>query len=161
MRSQSITASDAAEAAPRFWLKVARTDGCWVWSGAKNGAGYGMIGLKRPERSVLAHRLAWVLENGEIPAGMFVCHRCDNAACVRAAHLFLGTNADNMRDRDIKNRVAHGERHWRAKLSESDVKMIRMARQNGAKLRDLALRYGVSQSRICGLAHGVGWSRLK
>ena len=77
------------------------TPGCWEWSGAKVQQGYGLI--KRKDGAQLrAHRVAYELAYGEIPAGMFVCHRCDNPRCIRPSHLFLGNHDENMADMVIK-----------------------------------------------------------
>lgn len=91
----------------RLWLKVRKGDGCWTFTGARNGYGYGVlietVDGQRHER--LAHRVAWSEANGPIPAGMVICHHCDNPPCVRPDHLFLGTHADNMADMIAKGRA--------------------------------------------------------
>ncbi len=90
----------------RFWTKVAKGDNCWLWMQGKS-AGYGRFNLWRgPSHSVLAHRYAWELTYGPIPDDLPVLHRCDNPPCVRPDHLFLGTQADNLRDMHTKNRQA-------------------------------------------------------
>jgi hypothetical protein len=94
----------------RFRQKV-RTDGpggCHVWTGARNIWGYGR--LKCDGVMLSAHRVAWELANGLIPDGQSVLHRCDVRRCVNPAHLFLGTQEDNMRDMFAKGRQAKGHR---------------------------------------------------
>jgi len=86
-----------------FWSKVQKSDGCWTWAGATWGRGYGAF--KHEGRQVYAHRFAWEMAKGPIPAGLFVCHHCDNPLCVRPDHLFLGTHTDNMRDASRKGRL--------------------------------------------------------
>jgi hypothetical protein len=87
-----------------FWARVVKTgDGCWQWTGVTNEWGYGRL---VPPHNVLAHRFSWTLHFGAIPEGMLVCHTCDNPSCARPGHLFLGTVADNNRDRDAKGRAA-------------------------------------------------------
>ena len=93
--------------AQRFWRFYDRSGDCWLWTGSITPGGYGKFGLHTPEgiRSIGAHRLAWVLANGElIPEGMNVCHRCDIRHCGNPTHLFLGTQKDNIRDMFTKGR---------------------------------------------------------
>jgi len=86
----------------RFWAKVDRSGDCWVWIGTRWPTGYGQ--MRGDGRQLMAHRVAWQIVKGPIPEGLFVCHKCDNPPCVRPDHLFLGTAADNTRDRDVKGR---------------------------------------------------------
>lgn len=86
----------------RFWAKVEKTDGCWLWTAALSTTGYGRIGVGK--KMAYTHRLSWEMHNGPIPPGMHICHHCDNPKCVRPDHLFLGTRTDNMRDMWRKGR---------------------------------------------------------
>lgn len=93
---------------------IKQPDGCWLWAGSVNPQGYGM--LMNPERghgqaravgerrTLLAHRWAWTLKHGEIPAGLYICHHCDVPQCVNPAHLFAGTARDNVQDALVKGR---------------------------------------------------------
>lgn len=93
----------------RFWEKVDKGDGCWLWT-AGTVRGYGMFGVHR--KPIAAHRLSWIIAFGDIPDGILVCHKCDVRGCVRPDHLFLGTIADNIADCVAKGRNAKGDKHW-------------------------------------------------
>lgn len=86
----------------RFWGKVEKTDGCWLWKGYRTPKGYGVF--KMNGKNQQAHRAAWMLTHGPIPTGLDVLHECDNPPCVRPDTLFLGTNTDNQRDSVAKGR---------------------------------------------------------
>lgn len=95
----------------RFWAKVKKGSGCWIWTGARTTSGYGFFNLPRnglPKRVVKAHRYAWTLAQGAIPDGMFVCHSCDVPLCCNPEHLWLGTHDENMRDMVRKGRTRGG-----------------------------------------------------
>jgi hypothetical protein len=84
--------------------------GCWLWTGgAKGRKGMQYGSFYHQGKNHAAHRMAWTLYKGEIPAGMFVCHKCDVTECVNPAHLFLGTPKDNAHDMSIKGR-SRGQR---------------------------------------------------
>lgn len=88
----------------RFWLQVNfRREGCWPWIGGRDRDGYGRLWAWGEK--VMAHRLAWRLSTGPIPEGLCVLHRCDHPPCVRPDHLFLGTQRENLEDRDLKGRA--------------------------------------------------------
>lgn len=140
----------------RFFARFKMADGCWEWLASKNPKGYGKCRLG--DKNYLAHRLSFSFFNGPIPEGDFVLHRCDNPSCVNPAHLFLGTAKDNSNDRDAKGRVAHGEAHVCAKLTEHDVADIR-SKRGIVKQAELAAKYGVSLTVISFIMTGRTWRR--
>ena len=91
----------------RLMSRVDGTEDCWMWRGAVDGHGYGVL-VWHGHRRHRAHRAMWEVTFGRIPEGFFVCHHCDTPACVRPDHLFLGTQADNMRDMCAKGRHGKG-----------------------------------------------------
>lgn len=126
-----------------------RPHGCWEWTAARNELGYG-ITCKGS-----AHRRSWRMFNRSvIPAGMYVLHRCDNRACVRPSHLYLGTQADNMRDMVHRGRShspkprTRGELNHRSKLTDAQREEIRSQYVNGATRDALAAQYGVCNGTI-------------
>ena len=139
----------------RFWRKVARSGpaDCWEWQAALCTGGYGSAWNGR---SVLAHRMAYELHNGPIPGGLVVRHRCDNPRCVNPAHLELGTQADNVRDRVRRgrSRYLHGEQNHQAILTASQVEEIRQSPMTG---KALAAAYGVSPMTISNIRTGKSW----
>lgn len=90
----------------RFWAKVDKSggpDACWLWTAGRSDWGYGHFRVG--SKNLQAHRFAWELTRGPIPAGLLVLHRCDNPPCCNSAHHFLGTHADNMADAKAKGRL--------------------------------------------------------
>jgi len=92
----------------KFWEKVnIRNNGCWEWLAQKDKDGYGtfMLSSNKGQKRTRAHRYSWVLHFGDVPKEKFVLHKCDNPPCVNIAHLFLGTQADNLADARAKGRI--------------------------------------------------------
>jgi len=148
----------------RFWSYVERRgpDECWPWKGGFFSTGYGQF--RAGVRKVRAHRTALQLERGELAPGMIACHRCDNKPCCNPPHLFAGTHADNAHDRDAKGRARLGRRislpgalNPSAKLTEPDVRQIRMLAGQGLFQREIATRFGISQSQVGNIVRGASW----
>ena len=146
----------------RFWPRVQKTATCWLWLGTCANKGYGQIRFQN--RMTLTHRIAWELHYGPIPAGLFVCHHCDNPPCCNPAHLFLGTNHDNLMDSSRKGRHKNpsflGSSNPYSKLKESDIVTIRLLQQNGLPQRSLAKQYNVSEALISRIIHRTIWSHV-
>lgn len=142
----------------RFLSMVAfpsAANGCLMWAGTRHGKGYGHF---RKGTGVLkAHRASYELFCGPIPDGLLVLHRCDNPTCVNPDHLFLGTNDDNMADRQAKTRQARGERAGRARLKEAAVRDIR---SSPASTKELAQKYSVAPETIKGVRSGRTWRHI-
>lgn len=126
----------------RFFAKVKKTDGCWEWTASKNKRGYGQIAFQR--RPHLAHRISFKIHKGD-PGRLHVCHTCDNPGCVNPEHLFLGTDADNIKDMVMKDRHS-------GRLTSSDVKSIR---ESGETLVALAEKYGVAVTTVSAARSGA------
>lgn len=139
---------------------------CYEWLGDRRQLGYGEITrkckTKRTRRA--AHIVAFEAAYGAIPEGLKVCHSCDNPGCVRLEHLFLGTQADNIRDCIAKQRFKFleprsGERHGMAKVSDSDAEIIRREYRKGVpyypgNARELAARFGIGTVQVYAIANG-------
>jgi hypothetical protein len=158
----------------RFWSKVrVDADGCWRWTAAADAFGYGAFGVGTKaagtRRMVKAHRYAFELTHGPIPAGHVIRHACDVPACVNPAHLVRGTQADNVRDMHERGRQAMGEARARrgescgtAKLSESQVAEIRAKYAAGGRSqRSLAAEYGVHQTQISHVVTRKQWVHME
>lgn len=143
----------------RFWEKVDKTGDCWLWTAGTTIYGYGVIGVG-PHKVGHAHRISYEWAYGRIPNGLHVCHRCDVPACVRPAHLFLGTAQDNLADMARKGRSAHGSKNPNARLTEAGVAEIRRRYAAGGVLqRELADEFGVSRSTVTTICQGKRWTR--
>lgn len=149
----------------RFWPRVRKGAGCWLWLGGVDSDGYGQIAVKAADghrTSARAHRIAWELTHGPVPAGLCVLHRCDNPPCVRPDHLFLGTPTDNNHDMLAKGRERPpvGVEHGMARLTEEQAREIRRRVAAGESRRAVAALMGVHYSHACSVARGARWKHL-
>jgi hypothetical protein len=147
--------------ADRLNAKLVRRDnGCLDWTGSTTGSvGHGHIarGGGHHNGNEATHRVAWMLEYGRIPEDKFVLHRCDSPACAEPTHLYLGDDADKVREMDSKGRrvTAHGETHSQTKLSDYYVAQLR-ADAPYVSYATLAAHYGISATHARNLALGIG-----
>lgn len=132
--------------------------GCWLWVGAVS-AGYGTIwdGVRNEK----AHRISYCLHKGPIPDGLYVCHKCDNRACINPDHLFLGSAADNNRDCMAKKRFraphTRGSRHGHSKLTETDVEFIL---NSPSPAKHLAQKFNVHVRVVFHIRAGKRWTHV-
>lgn len=151
----------------RFWQKVDKSggdDACWLWIAGKNDHGYGTfrIGSRRDgsRKTIGAHKVSWEIANGEVPNSLHVLHECDNPVCVNPAHLFLGTNLDNIKDKVSKGRGHHpvGESNGRAILLLDQVREIRETyAKGGISYARLARIYGCTKTNIANIVSRKIW----
>ncbi len=143
----------------RFYAKITtgNPDECWPWTAALNDAGYGAFGVG-PGASItrLAHRVAYLLHHGTDPFDRGVCHTCDNPPCCNPAHLFLGTQADNMQDAKRKGRTKYRGGYNR-KLTPEDVRVIRLRSAAGESLVSLAREFGITHCATWKVATRRTW----
>lgn len=181
------------ETVRRFWNRVNKRGPvprhapglgrCWVWDRGCTAGGYGRLHVNGEE--VYAHRLSWTMAYGAIPADKpCVCHHCDNPACVRPSHLWVGTKGDNLRDMAAKGRSGatvhperypkgdqhpsrlhpetrlRGESNGNSRLSEADVREIRKRSNMGEIQGSIAAAVGVHQRTIGRIVRGETWKHV-
>lgn len=142
--------------------------GCIEYQGWKSNGGYGVVrvsGTKGGKRKAsMAHRVVFAAIVGPIPTDKNVLHKCDNPSCVNVAHLFLGTQLENVRDCAAKGRRRYsgrkGEENHKAKLTESAVLDIRASLKNGVTQNALAAKYAVTQELISRVKLRKAWKHI-
>ena len=152
----------------RFMVKVNKDPcGCWLWAAAQHKSStqkylvYGAFGYQGKKQT--AHRVSWMLHNGPIPNGLYVCHSCDTPLCVNPEHLWLGTHKDNMKDAANKKRTVcnfkplKGTKHPNARLTEKDALEIK---HSPLKNVELAKLFKVSTSTISEIKSGRKWGHI-
>jgi hypothetical protein len=148
----------------RFLTKVIKCEnGCWEWTFYKDKDGYGIYKQRR------AHRVAYELWKGKIPVGQLVRHKCDNPPCVNPEHLEIGTQSDNMRDMVERGRhraktcsqsIPRGEKHANSKLTEDDVREIRILRGFGFTFKELGNMYGICRQLATDIVYMKRWKHV-
>lgn len=152
----------------RVLNKLIRSDGdedrCWLFSGAKNNMGYGVIRDSVGRKNKLAHRVMWEYTTGSLNDRMRVLHKCDTPACCNPSHLFLGTAKDNTQDMMKKGRgtLKPGEQHPGSSLTENDVKGMRERYATGTcSYSELSREYGVSQMTAWCAVNRKTWKHVE
>jgi HNH endonuclease len=173
-----VTTSEA-----RFWSKVERRRGCWIWKARVDRGGYGIFSLSR-RRLVRAHRQAWLMLRGRLPPSGCLLHRCGDRRCVNPAHLYVGSAHDShimRRPSGTSSRPGHaqarprGRRHWThrqpgkvrrgersnlSKLRAAQVLRIRALHAQGVSVDELARRFRVVRETIGNIVHFRTWRDL-
>lgn len=149
-----------SEASIRLMKNVNVTSSCWLWTGAIDSSGYGLISFKR--RCVRVHRLLFRIFNGSIKHSICILHRCDTPRCVNPKHLFPGDRRDNSADCRSKSRTARGNKIGVSKLNESQASEIITAklRKWDRRVGVFAKRFNVSTNTIRCVAKGIQWKYL-
>jgi len=138
----------------RLWSRVKKTRNCWLWTGALNGRGYGVIGAGKKGFIKYVHRLVWERIHGPIPSNKEICHSCDTPSCVRPDHLFLGTHLENMNDMAIKLRSG------RTKISIDDVRKIIKLYKNNIPRRKIVSITQINVNTIKSILYGYHWNHI-
>ena len=165
MSAYTVNRRKGRDRTQRFREKVQQgsPDECWPWL-ASCRKGYGQFsdgrGVMLP-----AHKVAWVLERGEVPAGLSVLHQCDNRKCCNVRHLYLGTQTDNMADvirrgRQGKRLLYRGEVVSTALLTAESVIEIRRRYAQGELQKDLAAAFGVGTTTIGAIVTRRSWKHF-
>lgn len=147
----------------RFWSKVNKKDQdeCWVWQGAKEAQGYGKLATTGAQKGMKAHQASYKIHFGEIPKGLCVCHKCDNPPCVNPNHLFLGTHAENMRDKVLKGREydRRGEKNPNVKITWKKVAEVIRLVKSGKTQVEVAGMFDLSQNAVSRIVSGKSWRK--
>jgi endogenous inhibitor of DNA gyrase (YacG/DUF329 family) len=139
---------------------VIKKDGCWDWRTKVRQGEYPRMNHARSEPRISINRYAWTVNFGEIPEGLYVCHKCDNKRCSNPEHLFLGTHSDNTKDLIDKGRQVRGSTHGMSKLNENKVREIRRFLSLGVTMARLGKDYGVDLTTIDKIKRRITWKHI-
>lgn len=153
----ALSQKHAQRALSRILPRTVKCGRCLLWQGARTETGYGRIGIRYKTFSV--HRVVWTARHGAIPNGKMICHKCDTPNCVNHRHLFIGTQADNLRDMRAKGRARlplpkSGEDHHAAVLSDNQVRKIRKIAGSMSQ-RAIAKKFKCRQSTVWRIIHNL------
>jgi hypothetical protein len=159
-----LTPLERQAAAFRLWSRVTmEPSGCWVWPGSTRTSGYGNIRLR--DRLISTHRLSYLLSAGSIPAGLIICHSCDNRLCCNPVHLFAGTYSDNLNDCISKGRFRlssvmgkRGEKNKASKLTYAKAVDIRSLKGT-MSFKKIGKLFGVGPTCIADVMKGKRWKQ--
>lgn len=152
-----------AQVEKEFWERVAirSANECWEWTGPKN-LGYGSVYSSAARRMMHAHRYV-MRHHLAVTPSLYVCHRCDNRACVNPSHLFLGTQRDSILDMVQKGRNHHnyrtGSAHAMARLSEAQVVEI-LSLPKPVKYAEIGRKFKVTRNQIYNIVTMKSWKHL-
>jgi hypothetical protein len=133
--------------------------GCWEFNGPLRH-GYGQISIPN-NKTEIASRAAYMAWVGEIEDGLFVCHRCDNPACINPSHLFLGTHEENVADCVSKKRHQYGTRQWMAKLTDDEARAVRDMYATGRYTqRQVGSVFGIGQTTVSAVVRRAHWKHV-
>ena len=123
-------------------------------------SGYGLAKIKN--RKYAAHRLAWIIKNGDIANDIMVLHRCNNKPCCNVDHLYLGTHQDNMDQAKIDGlfNSPKGLQHYAAKLNHEKIYEIIDRVSNGETQSIVAKHFGLNQGTVSRLVNKKRWLHL-
>ncbi len=159
--------SDRTPIEQRFWPKVQKGEGCWIWTGCLDRRGYGQINRGgNAGGHIKAHRLSYQIAHGDLPSSAHVLHRCDTPSCVRPDHLFLGDHAANMRDMWAKGRGRCdgagrlGSANGNHRLTEAQVESIFRRHRAGEPSRKLGREFGVAKTLVLFISKGQVWPHI-
>ncbi len=151
-----------------FEKYVIRQEGCWEWKGPIAKGGYPVMSCRREIGSDRGHRASWMIYKGPIPKGMLVCHSCDNPICTNPNHLWIGSQKQNNDDKIAKGRGKYeqppskkGSLNNAAKLTEEQVKEIKILLEKGLTMIAIGKQYGVSKTTILRIKKGTNWKHVE
>lgn len=136
---------------------------CWDWVKSLDKDGYGQTTVRNNGKieTKKAHRLAYEFLVGKIPNGLGVLHKCDNRSCCNPSHMFLGTQKENMADRQRKGRQNFGSNHPKAVLTEAQVLSIRVFGSLGDTHQSIADRYSVTRQTVTDIINRCSWKHVR